>query len=93
MLKRREGAVLFGLPVTASLPTPLFGNIATAAAAPSPFLPFPLDKVTQGHARRELGRVNQSVLMSYRQALAMRSEWHSFHLGDEHVHRGTTGHY
>ena len=33
MLERGDGAVLFGLPVTASVPVPPFGNIATAAAA------------------------------------------------------------
>src|SRR5258705_4514369 len=33
MLERGDGAVLFGLPVTASVPAPPFGNLATAAAA------------------------------------------------------------
>jgi len=33
MLERGDGAVLFGLPVTASVPVPAFGNLATAAAA------------------------------------------------------------
>jgi NAD(P)-dependent dehydrogenase (short-subunit alcohol dehydrogenase family) len=33
MLERGDGAVLFGLPVNASMPAPPFGNIGTAAAA------------------------------------------------------------
>src|SRR5258708_428221 len=33
MLERGDGAVLFGLPVTASVPVPQFGNLATAGAA------------------------------------------------------------
>lgn len=33
MLERGDGAVLFGLPVNASIPVPQFGNIGTAAAA------------------------------------------------------------
>ena len=44
---------------------------------PSRSLSFPLDKVTQGHAGTELGRVNKSVLASDRQALVMHSELHS----------------
>ena len=38
MLERGDGAVLFGLPVSASVPVPPFGNIATAAAAARHYL-------------------------------------------------------
>jgi NADP-dependent 3-hydroxy acid dehydrogenase YdfG len=38
MLERGDGAVLFGLPVTASVPVPPFGNLATAAAAARHYL-------------------------------------------------------
>jgi NAD(P)-dependent dehydrogenase (short-subunit alcohol dehydrogenase family) len=38
MLERGDGAVLFGLPVTASVPAPPFANIATAAAAARHYL-------------------------------------------------------
>src|SRR5260370_37293660 len=38
MLERGDGAVLFGLPVTASVPVPPFGNLATAAAPARPYL-------------------------------------------------------
>ena len=34
MLERGDGAVLFGLPVNASIPAPPFGNIGTAAGRP-----------------------------------------------------------
>src|SRR6266851_2384029 len=33
MLERGDGAILFGLPVTATVPVPPYGNLATAAAA------------------------------------------------------------
>jgi hypothetical protein len=42
---------------------------------PSQSLPLPLDKVTKGHAATESECCHGSVLMSGRQALAMRSEW------------------
>jgi NADP-dependent 3-hydroxy acid dehydrogenase YdfG len=38
MLERGDGAVLFGLPVNASMPAPPFGNIGTAAAAARHYL-------------------------------------------------------
>lgn len=38
MLERGDGALLFGLPVSASVPVPPFGNIATAAAAARHYL-------------------------------------------------------
>ncbi|HEV2255122.1 MAG TPA: SDR family NAD(P)-dependent oxidoreductase [Streptosporangiaceae bacterium] len=38
MLERGDGAVLFGLPVNASIPVPQFGNIGTAAAAARHYL-------------------------------------------------------
>jgi NADP-dependent 3-hydroxy acid dehydrogenase YdfG len=38
MFERGDGAVLFGLPVTASVPVPPFGNLATAAAASRHYL-------------------------------------------------------
>src|SRR5229473_2317358 len=38
MLERGDGAVLFGLPVTASVPVPPYGNLATAAAAARHYL-------------------------------------------------------
>src|SRR5260370_18940315 len=38
MLERGDGAVLFGLPVNASIPAPPFGNIGTAAAAARHYL-------------------------------------------------------
>src|SRR5258707_11098256 len=38
MLERGDGPVLFGLPVTASVPVPQFGNLATAAAAARHYL-------------------------------------------------------
>jgi NADP-dependent 3-hydroxy acid dehydrogenase YdfG len=38
MLERGDGAVLFGLPVTASVPVPQFGNLATAGAAARHYL-------------------------------------------------------
>ena len=38
MLERGDGAVLFGLPVTASVPVPPFGNLATAGAAARHYL-------------------------------------------------------
>jgi NAD(P)-dependent dehydrogenase (short-subunit alcohol dehydrogenase family) len=38
MIERGDGAVLFGLPVTASVPVPPFGNLATAGAAARHYL-------------------------------------------------------
>ncbi|MDT4935785.1 MAG: hypothetical protein QOK11_3677 [Pseudonocardiales bacterium] len=38
MIQRGDGAVLFGLPVTASVPVPPYGNLATAAAAARHYL-------------------------------------------------------
>jgi NAD(P)-dependent dehydrogenase (short-subunit alcohol dehydrogenase family) len=38
MLERGDGAVLFGLPINASMPAPPFGNIGTAAAAARHYL-------------------------------------------------------
>jgi hypothetical protein len=33
MIERGDGAVLFGLPVSAGIPVPQLGNVGTAAAA------------------------------------------------------------
>jgi len=38
MLERGDGAILFGLPVTATVPVPPYGNLATAAAAARHYL-------------------------------------------------------
>ena len=41
----------------------------------------------------EFGRNHRSVVTSDRQALEMRKECRSFHLGDDHVPRRSPGHY